>query len=177
VIDARRPVRELPAMTRIALIVALAALTLTACQKAHAPKEATAAEIAAGRALAAAKAGAGPTAPGVSQISTSGSPRGYQLKLPSPHAEANGRAVTVSLPYRLADGLAWSVESAGAPWKLTSTKFEPKAGPEGTDLAVFSFEAAGPGPGGLAFQLASAAGAAKAPQDHVMTYQVTVIAP
>lgn len=163
-------------MTRTALTVALAALALTACQKSHAAKEATPAEISAGRALATAKAGQGPAAPGVSQISTSGSPRGYGLRLPPPHTDANGRSATVSLPYRPSDGLAWSVKSTGAPWKLTSTKLEPKTGPEGTDLAVFSFEAAGPGPGGLTFQLASAA-AAKAPQDHVMTYQVTVIAP
>ncbi|HWE47872.1 MAG TPA: hypothetical protein VG407_17770 [Caulobacteraceae bacterium] len=164
-------------MTRIFLGLALAALALTACQK-PANKSVSAQEIAAGRALADAKAKAAPgPVRGVSQISTSGSPRGYGLHLPPPHTEADGRNVTVSLPYRPSDGLAWSVETIGAPWKLTSTRFEPKAGPEGSDLAVFSFEAAGPGTGGLAFQLASAAGAAKAVQDHVLTYQVTVIAP
>ena len=166
-------------MTRTVLIFATAALALGACQKQAANKPATAAEIAAGQAIAQAKAGAAGAAPmtGISQISTSGTPKGYSLRLPSPHIEAQGRSLTVSLPFRPSDGLTWTVGAGGAPWTLSSSKIEPKAGPEGTDLAVFTFQAGAAGSGNLAFQLDPASGASKAPQDHVMTYQATVIAP
>ena len=124
-------------------------------------------------AAAADAAAADPIGKGVTQIATSGSPRGYGLKLPPPHAEANGRSLTVSLPFRPADGLTWTVDAPGGPWKLTGSKTSAGAGPEGTDLAVFSFQASGPGSGALNFKLNPPKGGA----DNVMTYQATVVAP
>ena len=155
----------------VLIALPLAALVLAGCQqKPHAASAGTGqGENLLRETLAkTAKAPAGPQT-GVTQISTSGSPRGYALKLPPPHSDANGRSGTVSCPFRPSDGLVWSVDAPGDPWKLTGTKTSPGAGPEGTDLAVFTFQALGPGSGALNFQLASSATASqeplKAPKD------------
>jgi hypothetical protein len=159
-------------MLKAALLLPIAALVLAACQK-PAPHATDRGAQVMRDALAKAQAAAGPQA-GVTQISTTGSPRGFALKLPPPHAEADGRSLTISLPFRTSDGLVWTVQKPAGPWALTGSKTSPGAGPEKTDLAVFTFQAAAAGGGTLTFQLASPQASAK---DNVMTYQATVVAP
>jgi hypothetical protein len=162
---------------RKALALPLALLALAGCQqqKPHAGSAGTAqGENVLRETLAKAKAAAPAGQTGVTQISTSGSVRGFALKLPSPHADANGRSLTVSLPFRPKDGLVWSVDAPGAPWTLTGSKTSPGAGPDGTDLMVFSFQASGPGSGALNFKLNPPKTAAG---ESVMSYQATVVAP
>src|SRR5262249_23180343 len=100
------------------LALSIAALVLAGCQKPN--PNASQGEKVMREALAKgqAAAAAGPQV-GVTQIATSGSPKGFALKLPSPHADAKGRDLTVSLPFRPSDGYVWTVEKPGGPWTLT----------------------------------------------------------
>ena len=142
----------------LAILALAPALALAACQK------------------PASKLPAAPTpsatAGGAVQIVTSTTIRGIKLHLPAPTITAEARAATVSLPFRASDKMAWSLEgAAAAPWSLKSTTVAPGVGPEGTDLAVFSFTASGPGSATLMFNLASSSAAGG---DSVKTYQATV---
>ncbi len=158
------------------LAIALVALAaLAACQK-PAPRGAGQ-----GKALLQSYAQTGKPQTGVIQIETSGSPRGFALRLPPAKADAQGRTATVSLPYRPKDGFVWTLDGKpGEPWSLTASATKPGAGPEGTDLAVFSFTASGPGAGNLSFRLGAPPNpASKSPSggDKVLSYQATVSTP
>lgn len=71
----------------------------------------------------------------------------------------SGRTVTVSLPYRLADNLAWVAATPAAdarPFVFKGLEVKPGGGPGGVDLAVFTYEADGPGEAKLAFGMVPA---------------------
>lgn len=76
--------------------------------------------------------------------------------LPTGGFVAAGRTVTVSLPYRAADGLVWvsaTRMSELGPFAFKGLALTPKAGPAGTDLAVFTYQAAAAGEAILKFGL------------------------
>jgi hypothetical protein len=76
--------------------------------------------------------------------------------LPTGSFTVAGHAVTVSLPYRKAEGWSWvgaTRMSQLAPLTFKGLAVKEKAGPGGTDLAVFSYEASGPGTPTLTFGL------------------------
>ena len=76
--------------------------------------------------------------------------------LPAGTHEVNGRIATIRLPYRTADNLLW-VSATGvmeaAPFMFQDLEIEPHAGPDGTDLAVFTYKADKPGTATLEFGL------------------------
>jgi hypothetical protein len=76
--------------------------------------------------------------------------------LPTGGFVAAGRTVTVSLPYRAADGLVWASAtrmSELGPFAFKGLALKPKAGPAGTDLSVFTYEAGAAGTATLKFGL------------------------
>lgn len=76
--------------------------------------------------------------------------------LPAPTVKVTGRTAVVSLPYRAAEGLVWvsaTRMSEAAPFTFKSLDVRPKAGPGGTDLAVFTYQAAVGGAAKLKFGL------------------------
>jgi hypothetical protein len=148
------------------------ALALAACNKPQ-PKEADAAAIA--RAAAAQNAAmAAPTSgEGTRQIVTTTTVQGLKLGLPAPSVAVAGRTATVSLPFRTADKLAWTLTPGTTdPWKLTTSTVSAGKGPEGSDLAVFVFQTPGPGSATLLFRLGAPNGAGTPAK----TYQATVSA-
>ncbi len=162
-------------MRRSWLAILALPLALAACEK---PKNEPAAyhirqaQIATCSGTAKQCAGALATAGGAVQIVTSTTVQGLMLRLPAPTITAAARAATVSLPFRTSDNLTWNLEPATiAPWRLKSSRVLPGGGPQGTDLAVFAFEATGPGSTTLMFQLSSAPEGGGA---SVKTYQATV---
>lgn len=79
--------------------------------------------------------------------------------LPAGSHEATDRTLTVRLPYRSADGMLWVAAQRTAdtaPFFFRSLDVEPHAGPQGTDLAIFVYEADGPGTATLEFGLVPA---------------------
>jgi hypothetical protein len=76
--------------------------------------------------------------------------------LPPGGFNVSGRTVTVSLPYRQADGLAWvsaTRMSEMAPFAFKGLSVKPRGGPQGTDLAVFTYQAGVAGSATLKFGL------------------------
>ncbi len=76
--------------------------------------------------------------------------------LPKPQVQTKGRVVKVRLPYRSKDSRGWTaVAQAGemGPLAFRDLKAQPREGPRGTDLAVFTYVANGPGTGALKFDL------------------------
>jgi hypothetical protein len=107
----------------------------------------------------------------VGEISTSRSGQGLKLRLPPAKVAAAGRTASVSLPFRTSDGYSWAaVSPTPPPWRLASSRVERGAGPEGTDLAVFSFAAAEPGTSTLKFTLAATGGGG----EPIITYSASV---
>ena len=93
--------------------------------------------------------------PSATEPATSASPQ----TLPTGNHEVIGRVVTVCLPYRSADGMLWVAAQHSAdikPFVFRNLDVEPHAGPQGTDLAVFVYEADGPGSATLEFGLVPA---------------------
>lgn len=79
--------------------------------------------------------------------------------LPAGSHEVAGRTLTLRLPYRSADGKLWVAAQRTAdtaPFFFRSLDVEPHAGPQGTDLAIFVYEADGPGTATLEFELVPA---------------------
>jgi hypothetical protein len=79
--------------------------------------------------------------------------------LPQPTVEVRGRAATISLPFRTADRLAWVAATPAAdaqPFMFQTLEVKPGAGPDGTDLAVFTYSAAKAGSTVLKFGLVPA---------------------
>jgi len=76
--------------------------------------------------------------------------------LPPPTFSVTGRIVTVTLPYRTADGLVWvsaTRMSDAAPFMFKGLEIKPGGGPNGTDLSVFTYEADRSGTATLKFGL------------------------
>jgi hypothetical protein len=76
--------------------------------------------------------------------------------LPTGGFVATGRTVTVSLPYRTTDSLVWvsaTRMSELGPFTFKGLAVKPKAGPAGTDLSVFTYQAAAAGTATLKFGL------------------------
>lgn len=74
----------------------------------------------------------------------SSAPSGDVAPLPPPTHSVAGRVATVTLPYRTADGLVWvsaTKVSEAAPFVFKGLDIRPGAGPGGTDLSVFTYEA------------------------------------
>lgn len=69
------------------------------------------------------------------------------------------RTATITLPLRLSEGLAWvsaTTAEEAAPFVFKGLDIRPGAGPKGADLAVFTYEAVGPGAATLTFGLVPA---------------------
>ena len=76
--------------------------------------------------------------------------------LPPPTHSVAGRVATITLPYRTADGLIWvsaTRMSDAAPFTFKGLDVKPGAGPNGTDLSVFTYEADRGGTATLKFGL------------------------
>jgi len=76
--------------------------------------------------------------------------------LPAGSHAQEGRKVTVSLPFRAADDMAWVTATSVAdakPFVFKGLEVKPGAGPNGTDLAVFTYEANRTGQATLEFGL------------------------
>lgn len=76
--------------------------------------------------------------------------------LPRGTHRLEGRIVTVRLPYRAADNLLWASATGvmeAAPFMFQDLDIQPRAGPQGTDLAVFTYKADKPGTATLEFGL------------------------
>ncbi|WP_257558049.1 hypothetical protein [Sphingobium sp. CFD-2] len=79
--------------------------------------------------------------------------------LPRGTHEVKGRIVTIRLPYRTTDNLLWTSATdvmAAAPFMFQDLDIQPRAGPQGTDLAVFTYKADKPGTATLEFGLVPA---------------------
>lgn len=104
---------------------------------------------------------------------TGGAQVGAAVPLGS-HA-VSGRTVTVSLPFRASDNLAWvsATKMADArPFVFRGLEVKPGKGPEGADLAVFTYEADSPGHAALEFGLIPAGRMLVGPPDMVFTGEV-----
>ena len=76
--------------------------------------------------------------------------------LPAGGSSVAGRTVTVTLPYRLSEGFAWvsaTRMSEMGPFMFEGLAVRPKAGPAGTDLSVFTYQADKAGVATLKFGL------------------------
>ena len=95
--------------------------------------------------------------------------------LPVGSHSVSGRLATVVLPFRGADGLAWvaATEADKArPFAFKGLEVKPGEGPGGSDLAVFTYEAAAPGSARLEFGLVPAGRMLVGPPDQVFTGSV-----
>lgn len=76
------------------------------------------------------------------------------LPLPDPWYELEGRKLSVKLPYRADTWYMWGGDLEGlGPFTFKMLDVIPRGGPDGTDLAVFEYEASGPGTGRFSFGL------------------------
>ncbi|ESQ90478.1 hypothetical protein [Asticcacaulis benevestitus] len=69
---------------------------------------------------------------------------GSTAALPPPTVAINGRTAIISLPLRLSDNLIWVSStrmSEADPFVFKGLEIKPGGGPQGTDLAVFFYEA------------------------------------
>lgn len=76
--------------------------------------------------------------------------------LPPPTHSVTGRVATIVLPYRTADGLIWvsaTKVSEATPFIFKGIEIKPGAGPGGTDLSIFTYEADRAGTATLKFGL------------------------
>ena len=76
--------------------------------------------------------------------------------LPQPMVEVRGRAAVISLPFRGADRLSWVSATSAAdaqPFMYQALDIKLGAGPDGTDLAVFTYSAGKAGSTVLKFSL------------------------
>jgi len=92
--------------------------------------------------------------------------------LPAGSHTVSGRLLTVTLPFRSADGLAWVTATRAAdarPFVFQELEVRPAAGPDGADLAVFTYRASGPGTAELEFGLVPAGRMLVGPEDQVFT--------
>lgn len=89
----------------------------------------------------------------------SAAPAAAASTLPGGSHEVQGRAVVFRLPYRSAEGRLWVAATSmaeSAPFVFQGLDIEPGAGPGGTDLAVFAYQADRPGSATLEFGLVPA---------------------
>lgn len=97
-------------------------------------------------------------------------------RLPRPEVRTSGRVVRVRLPYRAKDGRGWTAVAQPAeigPFAFRDVKAQPRRGPRGTDLAVFTYVAAAPGSATLKFDL-EPYGRGPAPLGPALHYETTV---
>ena len=137
-------VRSLPALA--AACLATAVLALGACQK-PAEKPST-------PGLQETASDMKPAGPGVQEIRSTSSAAGAEL--PSGTTSLEGKVATISLPFRTASGKMWVVATRtadAAPFSFKGLDVKPGAGPDGTDLAVFTYEADKAGSATLKFGL------------------------
>ena len=83
-------------------------------------------------------------APSAASITADPAAQAATGALPPPTHSVAGRVATITLPYRTADGLIWvsaTRMSDAAPFTFKGLDVKPGAGPNGTDLAVFTYEA------------------------------------
>jgi len=95
--------------------------------------------------------------------------------VPAGSHAVSGRIVTVSLPFRASDSLAWVAAtkmSEARPFVFKGLDVQPGKGPGGVDLAVFTYEASGPGHAVLKFGLIPAGRILVGPPDQVFTGEV-----
>ncbi len=110
-----------------------------------------------------------------------------QDALPAGSHQLEGRALTVRLPYRSRDNRLWVAgtdDADSAPFVFHGLDLLPGAGPAGTDLAIFHYEAEGAGTATLRFGLVPAGRSLIGPEDTrvedpaaVPAYSATVAAP
>lgn len=95
--------------------------------------------------------------------------------VPAGSHAVSGRTVTVSLPFRTTDNLAWVTATKMAqarPFVFKSLDVQPGKGPAGTDLAVFTYEADGPGHAILEFGLIPAGRMLVGPENRIFKGEV-----
>lgn len=91
-----------------------------------------------------------------------------QDALPVGSHQLEGRTLTVRLPYRSRDNRLWVAgtdEADSAPFVFHGLDLLPGAGPDGTDLAIFHYEADGAGTATLRFGLVPAGRTLIGPED------------
>ena len=97
-----------------------------------------------------------PQAQDAAQSGSTDSAAGSFADLPAPFYQIDGRIVTVRLPYRTRDNHLWVDADPSAttgPFMFQMLDIEPRGGPGGTDLAVFTYKADRPGEATLKFAL------------------------
>lgn len=95
--------------------------------------------------------------------------------VPAGSHAVSGRTVTVSLPFRIADQLAWVSATPAAdarPFVFKGLEIKPGGGPGGVDLAVFTYEADGPGSAKLKFGMVPGGKMLIGPESLVYTGEV-----
>jgi hypothetical protein len=95
--------------------------------------------------------------------------------VPAGSHAVSGRTVTVSLPFRAADNLAWVTATKMAearPFVFKALDVQPGKGPGGADLAVFTYGASGPGHAVLNFGLIPAGRTLVGPEDQIFKGEV-----
>jgi hypothetical protein len=114
-------------------------------------------------------------APEPASAPTAGAPPRIIPAVPAGSHAISGRTVTVSLPFRTTDSLAWVTATKMAqarPFVFKSLDVQPGKGPAGTDLAVFTYEADGPGHAVLEFGLIPAGRMLVGPEDRIFKGEV-----
>ncbi len=110
------------------------------------------------------------SAPEPASAPAAGTPARIVPAVPAGSHAVSGRLVTVSLPFRTTDNLAWVTATKMAdarPFVFKGLEIQPGKGPAGTDLAVFTYEANGPGHAVLKFGLIPAGRMLVGPEDRV----------
>lgn len=95
--------------------------------------------------------------------------------VPAGSHAVSGRIVTVSLPFRASDNLAWVTATKMAdarPFVFKGLEVQPGKGPGGADLAVFTYEASGPGHAILKFGLIPAGRTLVGPPDEIFAGEI-----
>lgn len=106
--------------------------------------------------------GAGPASEPASApdgVAPAAAPEAVGAAIPGGSHAVSGRTVTVTLPYRIADQLAWVAATTAAearPLAFKGLEIKPGGGPGGVDLAVFTYEAEAAGSAKLQFGLVPA---------------------
>ena len=115
------------------------------------------------------------TAPEPASAPAAGTPARIVPAVPAGSHAVSGRLVTVSLPFRTTDNLAWVTATKMAearPFVFKGLDIQPGKGPGGTDLAVFTYEADGPGHAVLKFGLIPAGRMLVGPEDRIFKGEV-----
>lgn len=99
--------------------------------------------------------------------------------LPKPQVSIKRRVATVKLPYRSREGRSWVVASQAGettPFALRGIDVQLGKGPRGTDLAVYTYAAGGPGSTTLRFDLMDFSAGKPTTAPRIAQYETTVSA-